>query len=126
VPPLQPIEGVALMARIRTIKPTIWGDEKVARLSRDARLLYIGLISMADDDGRFLASMTAISGYVFPNDDLPPTKVARWFAEIVRAGLVVAYEHDGIRYGAHLNYRKHQRISHPQPSPLPAPQGVLL
>lgn len=114
------------MARIRTIKPSIWGDEKVARLSRDARLLYVGLISMADDDGRFLASPGAISGYVFPNDDLPPSKITRWLAEIVAVGLVAAYECDGIRYGAHLNYRKHQRISHPQPSPLPSPQGVLL
>ena len=115
------------MARIRTIKPSLWGDEKFARLSRDARLLYIGLVSMADDDGRFLASPSAVIGYVYPNDDnVTAGKVKRWMGELTANGLVTAYEVDGIRYGAHMNYRKHQRISHPQPSPLPVPQGVLL
>jgi hypothetical protein len=59
------------MARIRTIKPSFWGSPTVAKLSRDARLLAVGLISMADDDGRFLCSTAAVNGYVFPNDDLP-------------------------------------------------------
>lgn len=115
------------MARIRTIKPSMWGDEKFARVSRDARLLYIGLVSMADDDGRFLASPSAVIGYIYPNDDdLTTARVKRWMGELTDVGLIVAYECEGIRYGAHLNYRKHQRISHPQASPLPAPQGVLL
>ena len=114
------------MARIRTIKPSMWGDEKFARLSRDARLLYIGLVSMADDDGRFLASPSAVIGYIYPNDDVTASRVKRWMGELTSVGLIVAYECGGIRYGAHLNYRRHQRISHPQASPLPAPQGVLL
>jgi len=109
------------MARIRTIKPTFWGSGDVARLSIEARLLAIGLVSMADDDGRFLASLAAISGYIFPNDDLPPTKVKRWIGEVESVGFAVFYEVDGIRYGVLPNYRKHQRISHPQKSPLPAP-----
>lgn len=115
------------MARIRTIKPSIWGDEKFSRVSRDARLLYVGLVSVSDDDGRFLASPAAVVGYVFPNDeDVTPGKFRRWFAELVQVGLISAYEVDGIRYGCHLRFRDHQRISHPQPSSLPAPTEVLL
>lgn len=109
------------MARIRTIKPAFWGSGDVCRLSLEARLLAIGLVSMADDEGRFLASPGAISGYVFPNDELPVAKVKRWLAEVAATGFAVFYEADGIRYGALPNYRKHQRISHPQKSPLPAP-----
>ncbi len=115
------------MARIRTIKPSMWGDDKFSRVSRDARLLYIGLVSLADDDGRFLASPAAVTGYVFPNDDdVTVAKFRRWYAELVHIGLISSYEADGIQYGCHLHYRQHQRISHPQASPLPAPSEVLL
>lgn len=108
------------MARIRTIKPSFWTSRTAALVSRDARLLAIGLISMADDDGRFLASPAAITGYVYPNDeDITPAKVKRWFDELVKAHFVVPYEHHGIKYGA-VNF-KHQRISHPQPSAYPEP-----
>ena len=113
------------MARIRTIKPSLWGDEKFSRVSVPARLLYIGLVSMADDDGRFLGSSAAIRGYVFPNDDISDKRLRAWLDELDSIGLVVLYECGGFRYGVHLNYRKHQRISHPQPSPLPPPEGVL-
>lgn len=113
------------MARIRTVKPSFWGDADVCRVSRDARLLMIGLISMADDEGRFLGSVAAINGYVYPNDDLASTKVRRWLDELARMKLVHLYSIDGIAYGCFLSWRGHQRISHPQPSPLPPPQGVL-
>lgn len=114
------------MARIRTIKPTFWGDGSVSRVSRDARLLMVGLISMADDEGRFLGSIAAISGFVFPNDDLPPVKVRKWLAELAEMKLVHLYGIDGIAYGCFLGWATHQRISHPQASTLPPPQGVLL
>lgn len=113
------------MARIRTIKPSFWEDEKVARLSRDARLLMIGLISAADDQGRFVASPAAILGYIYPHDEISPAQLRRWMAEVGRE-LVTFYEVNGLHYGCHLNWAKHQRISHPQASALPAPQDVLL
>jgi hypothetical protein len=110
------------VARIRTIKPSFWGDERVAELSRDARLLLVGLISFADDDGRFLASYQAIAGYVFPNDeDVTPRKLAAWLDEIACQGMVVVYDKGRIRYGALPKFRKHQRISHPQDSTMPPP-----
>lgn len=109
------------MARIRSLKPTFWADEGVADLSRDARLLAIGLISFADDKGRFLASTSAISGYVFPHDDLPAPKVRKWLDEIEAAGIVRLYSINRREYGAFPNWSKHQKISHPADSLLPAP-----
>jgi len=109
------------MARIRTIKPSFWGDEAVADLTRDARLLLIGLISSADDEGRFLASLSAISGYVFPHDDIAPTKLRRWLDEIERAGIVRFYSVSRREYGAFPNWDKHQVINRPQRSNLPEP-----
>ena len=108
------------MARIRTIKPTFWGSRPVATLSRDARLLAIGLISMADDDGRFLAATAAINGYVFPNDDLPTSMVRKWLDECSASGLVVLYG-DSIPYGVFPTWHEHQVINRYTPSTLPEP-----
>lgn len=113
------------MPRIRTLKPTFWGDGKVCQVSRDARLLMVGLISVADDEGRFLGSMAAINGAVFPNDELAPARVKKWLSELEKVGLVHLYAIDGITYGCFLTWSKHQRISHPTPSTFPPPQGVL-
>jgi hypothetical protein len=120
------------MARIRTIKPSFWPD--VAPLSRDARLLMAELISMADDDGRFISAPPAIIGYAYPHDsDITPAKIRKWLAEIVKhtpsptssVPRVHLYVVDGLEYGVLVNFRRHQRISHPQPSALPPPQGEL-
>lgn len=109
------------MARIRTIKPSFWGDEAVADLTRDARLVLIGLISSADDEGRFLASHSAICGYLFPHDTITPAKLRTWLDEIAATKIVRFYTVGRREYGAFPNWKKHQRISKPQPSPLPAP-----
>lgn len=110
------------MPRIRTIKPELWGSSDIKPLSRDARLLFIGLISMADDDGRFLASLNAINGYVFPNDDLAPAKVRKWLDELSTNGTpVYLYSFDGIAYGCIPNWHKHQVINRHTASRLPEP-----
>jgi hypothetical protein len=113
------------VARIRTIKPSFWGDGAVSRISHGARLLMIGLISMADDEGRFLASPAAVAGYVFPNDDLTSAKIRRWMKEIEDQKLVHLYSIDGLHYGCFLGWKRHQVINRPQRSHLPPPQGVL-
>lgn len=109
------------MARIRTTKPSFWGSATVARLSRDARLLTLGLISFADDDGRFLGSTAAINGFVFPNDELPPAKVRKWIDEVSHVGLVHEYEHGGVRYGCFPSWHEHQVINRYTPSQFPDP-----
>ena len=56
------------MARIRTIKPDFWTDEKIVELSPLARLLFIGLWNFADDDGRMPYSTTRIKLQILPAD----------------------------------------------------------
>lgn len=109
------------MARIRTIKPSFWSDGDVADLSRDARLLAVGLISFADDQGRFLASPAAVCGYVYPHDAIPHTKLRAWMAEIAAKKIITLYIVDRREYGAFPNYDKHQNINRPSPSTLPPP-----
>lgn len=111
------------MARIRSIKPSFWTDPAVAALRRDARLMLVGLISSADDEGRFLASPTAIAGYVFPHDDLPTKTVRAWRDEIAGTGVIEIYNAGSCEYGRFPKWKKHQRISKPQPSTHPGPGG---
>lgn len=112
------------MARIRTIKPSFWGDEAVSELSMEARLLLVGLISSADDQGRFMASHAVISGYVFPYDKITPSKLGQWLAEIGATEIVEFYEIGRREYGWFPKWKKHQRISKPAPSTLPPPPSL--
>lgn len=109
------------MARIRTMKPSFWGSPEAASMSRDARLLTLGLISAADDDGRFLASTAAVHGAVFPNDSIAPTTLRRWMAEVEEVGMVHIYKAGCVEYGVFPSWHKHQVIDRYTASLLPAP-----
>jgi hypothetical protein len=54
------------MARIRTIKPEFFADEKLGPLDVLTRFVFLGLISMADDMGRVLDNVKQIDAFVFP------------------------------------------------------------
>lgn len=109
--------------RIRTIKPELWADEKVGQVGREARLLFIALITFADDDGRFRALPSAICGHCFPYDLDAGRKLDKWMSELEQVGLVRTYAFRGVAY-AHLpGWDKHQRINRKNDSQLPAPPG---
>lgn len=108
-------------ARIRSIKPEIWEDERVGELSHGARLLYVGLITMADDEGRLRALPASILGHVFPYDQDAPRKLDAWLGEVVDSGMVVRYQDGGKPYLAFRHWARHQRINRPSISLLPAP-----
>ncbi len=107
--------------RIRTIKPELWADEKVGRLSRDARLLFVGLITMADDEGRLRGMHSAILGHVFPYDQDAARKLDKWLAELELVSLIFRYQVSGVDYVEIPGWAKHQKVNRPSPSELPAP-----
>lgn len=107
--------------RIRTIKPESWQDEKIGPLSRDARLLFWVLITMADDEGRLRATLTMILGHGYPYDEDAPRKLPRWLEELERTEMIVRYENDRKPYIAFRHWRRHQKINRPVESKLPPP-----
>jgi hypothetical protein len=109
------------MARIRSLKPSIWTDEKFIALSMGARLLVIGMISHADDEGRLFASVAKLAGDIFPADELKPAAIRAWRDEAHGIGFLIVYQVRGVEYAYFPNWSKHQRISKPQASILPAP-----
>jgi hypothetical protein len=52
--------------RIRTIKPEFWRDEKLAPCDVLTRLVFLGLISMADDAGRVVDNIKVLDAFIFP------------------------------------------------------------
>lgn len=107
--------------RIRTLKPEIWQDEKIGALSRDARLLLVGLVTMADDEGRIRALPASIIGHIFPYDRGASRKLRSWLDEVLATGIVTEYVHESVPYLAFRHWNRHQRINRPTPSLLPAP-----
>lgn len=107
--------------RIRTLKPEVWEDEAVGQLGPWERLLFVGLITMADDEGRLRALPSAIAGHVFPYDEVAPGKLRGWLGRVADVGLVLLYEHDGVQYAQIKGWSSHQKINRPTPSTIPAP-----
>jgi hypothetical protein len=104
------------MARIRSIKPDFWTDEKVVELSAFARLLFIGLWNFADDEGRMQYSPKKIKMQIFPADSLD---ISELFGEIRGASLIDIYVVDNIEYLEIKNFAKHQKIDKRTASKLP-------
>jgi hypothetical protein len=105
--------------RIRTLKPEFFRDEKIKLLSRDARLVAIGLISRADDRGRQANESQAILGHIFPGGDVNAKQLARWVGEIVGVGFSKLYAHGPFEYLWLPNFWKHQVINRPTESDYP-------
>ena len=57
------------MPRRRLIRPDFWTDSRVSLLSRDERLLLIGMISHADDEGRLMGRPSYLRSVIFADDD---------------------------------------------------------
>lgn len=111
------------MPRKRMLDPSFWSDTDIGKLSRDERLMFIGLICHSDDEGRGEASPEFLRRAIFGYDDnVTVQTVNEWLEEIAKQvrGLVL-YEDCGRRYYFLASWRRYQRVSHPTPSVLPCP-----
>jgi len=111
------------MARKRMIDPEFWSDETMGNWSVTARLCYIGLWSLADDEGRFKADVGYVQAQIFPYDDPRRLKFSSCWVQVSRK--LVLYEVNGQKYGYIPNFFKYQRIDHPTKSKLPAPPDEI-
>lgn len=107
------------MARRRMIDPNFWQSEDISRLSPFARLLFIGMISNADDEGRGRANINYLKSTIFPYDDIRVAEVDKALSEVSHNTSVVVYEVAHSRYYAFTNWKKWQRVDKPQDSIIP-------
>ena len=114
------------MARIRTIKPEFFQSQSVGRLSLGARLLFIGLWTQADDEGRARGAPSLLSGVLFPYDKMSDDGVSVCLAELENERMIVRYQVDGCDYIQVSGWHDHQRINRPSPSKIPPPREASL
>lgn len=118
------------MARKRMIDPGFWIDEKLGAISPLARLLFMGLISNSDDEGRLPGHPALIKSQVFPYDaDITPNQVTQWLEQLEELEILIIYTVDSQTYIQIKNFLKHQTINRPTASKYPDPSlnthGVL-
>ncbi|HBT8174813.1 TPA: hypothetical protein MCK47_002473 [Klebsiella pneumoniae] len=106
------------MARIRTVKPEFWTDEKVVECSIPARLLFIGLFNFANDMGCLERSPKRLKMQIFPADALDCEPLIQ---ELIIHGLLTEYSVNDVCYLQIKGFLKHQKINRPSASKIPLP-----
>lgn len=105
------------MARIRSIKPEFWTDEKLIECSLSARLLFIGTWNFADDAGNLDRSAKQIKARVFPVDNIDCEPLIQ---ELITHGLLNEYSVNDKKYLHIHGFAKHQLINRPSLPTCPA------
>lgn len=130
------------MARIRTIKPEAFSSESLAAVSIAAERTFYGLLTQADDHGRFRDQAAVITGLLWSlRPEHGPIEVEDDLNQLAMADLICRYEgEDGKRYLHIVTFAKHQKVNRPSgvrhpacphhdggrtPSPSPLAHGGL-
>ena len=108
------------MARIRTIKPEFPQSESMGNVSRDARLCFVLMWTIADDSGRLRGNSRMLASLLFPYDNDAPTLMDEWIGELEREGCVNRYAVEGSTYIEIAKWLSHQKIDRPSESKIPA------
>lgn len=102
--------------RIRTIKPEFWKHFRMSKLSAEARLLAIGLLNFADDEGYFQAHPALIRGELMPFAE-KTSHIPKLLTDLEGIGYLRLYQSDkGEPMGHIVNFLVHQRINRPTQS----------
>lgn len=92
------------------ITPTIWQDPDFGTLDSDAKVMFFGLISNADDEGRLRGHVSYLKSVIFTYSDLSSKKVQKIRDEIVsKMKNVVLYSVGGEEYIQLKNWDKYQK-----------------
>lgn len=109
------------MARKRMIDPNIWQSEDFGKLSNLAKIVFIGLFSLADDEGRGRANPVYLRTTLFPyNEGMRSADIEKTLYEISSNMSVVFYSYDGNSYYSLLSWDTFQKIDRATDSKLPA------
>lgn len=108
------------MARKRMLSPEIWENEDVSEMSVLARLLFIGMISNADDYGKGKANPRLLKSKVFTFDDgITTDDVKDCLKEIAVHTSTVFYQNESNVYYQLVSWSDWQTVNRPSPSKIP-------
>jgi hypothetical protein len=114
------------MARTRSIKPEFWSDEKLARVSRDARLTFIGLWNTSDDYGITKGHPAWLKSQIFPYDEIKIKEFESWLKELENTNRIIRYEVNDEIYYLITHFSDHQKVDHPSKISNPKPPSDIL
>lgn len=109
------------MARSRNIKPGFFTNEELAELPFETRLLFIGLWTLADREGRLGDRPKRIKMALFPADIVD---VDAMLDELCGGGLIQRYTVAGEKYIQVVNFTKHQSPHYKEPPSTIPPPGA--
>ena len=108
------------MPRIRTIDPHFPRTPSLQRVSREGRLFFILLWTVADDSGRLRLDHERLLEQLDPFDPDAPSLLALWIGELQAARCIELYRVDDVEYLRVRKWRQLQStIQHPTRSRLP-------
>jgi hypothetical protein len=98
----------------------------MGNISRDARLTFIQLWTLADDEGRLRGNSRMLASLLFPYDDgedghvsTTAKDVEAWLVELEREGCILRYQIESAAYVQICNWLIHQKIDKPSKSKIP-------
>lgn len=108
------------MPRARNIKPSFFDNEDLPIIPAMGRLLFIGLWTLADREGRLEDRPRKIKGQLFAYEDCD---VEKYLQQLYQLKFINRYTVAGIPYIEICNFVKHQSPHHSEkPSAIPEPE----
>ena len=107
--------------RNRMIKPEFWTDERTGRLSDSAKLVFIAMWNISDDEGKLSGDLSYLLSFIYPYGGCSKIKMRNSLDELKVNSLVIPYSIKKFNYILIPNFNKHQRIDKPQESKIPDP-----
>lgn len=98
----------------------IWESEDFGKLSTLAKLVFIGLFSLADDEGKGKANPTLLKSKLFPyNDNVRSADIEKTLSEISSNMSTIFYTCNETEYYSLLSWNTFQKIDKPSESRIP-------
>jgi hypothetical protein len=108
------------MARKRMIDPSWLESQSLGKCSRTGRLLFIGLITLADDEGRLRGDPVFLRNTIFPYDeDLKTEDIIIELEALQESDCIRFYSVNSLNFILLPKWRGYQRIDRPTASKLP-------
>jgi hypothetical protein len=108
----------------RQLKAAFWTDGELLRWPLAKRMMYAGLVQLADDSGCLENDAFTYKLQLFPSPidtDITVELIAQWIDELIVSGKLLAYEAGGKQCVYLKNFHKHQRIDNPSAPEVPLP-----
>jgi len=109
------------MARKRMIHRDIWESYEIKQCNFRQRLLFIGLITIADDEGRLKADSGILKGNLFPFDNFSSKTIETDLQFLDSINLIHYYSNGTTsnKYVEIITWKKYQKVDHPVESNIP-------